>query len=187
MKYLRIILCISAFLFCFKQVQAESVWQKYEDKNKLFSISFPDTWQRLNEGELSQGIIFGISVKNAEFCRIYVGSAYINEKPAGVVNLKDWAELHMQEGVKRGFREQFVKSYNSPYEAGVYSRATKDIEGEKDEFVQDQYMFSNFIDNKDDRRMWTVLVQFADRTTPEAIKKEIKEIIDSFDILSYKW
>ena len=104
-------------------------WNTYRDEERGFKIEYPKRWKRLDEPEIPKEIVFAVS-KEGEYASIFVTTLYILEKPIGVDNLKDWEELKIQgEDYKGlGLEKQFIKSYTSDYETGVYCRLAKDLE-----------------------------------------------------------
>jgi len=169
-----------------------SILNRSEGHSTDFTIQFPPNWEKLDKSERiypNPPFILVMTPKDDKWTRVGVGTLYIDKKPKGINTLLEWAELEIQEDnyIKQSFKKQFVTSYSLDNETDVYFRVTKDILDDKNDFVQDKYMFSNFLNNSNDRRMWFIMAQFSNKETPEEIKKEIKEIVASFDVLSYKW
>ena len=158
-----------------------------EDAERGFRIQFPDSWDVVDESELTQGEVLRIVSKEDRIARVIVLTAYVEERPKGVRTLEDWAELHAKGAEEQGFESQSITSFASRHETGVRYRFTARVHPAFEEFVvSDQYIFSNFLNDENDRRLWMMLSNLGQATTTEKTRREMQEIVDSFDVLRYE-
>ncbi len=159
-----------------------------EDAERGCRIQFPDSWDVVDEAELKQGEVLRVISKEDRIARVTVLTTYIVKRPNGVRTLEDWMKLNAKSVEAQGFESQSITSFDSRNETGIRYRYTARVHPAFSEFVvSDQYIFMNFLNDENDRRLWMMLSNLGQATTTEKTRREMQEIVDSFDVLRYEW